>query len=130
MATIPITKCNFGLVLPNTYNGCVPTLQAAAGGGDSFQPRNGKLTFLLVVNGDASTKTVTLTAQAPASDGHKNNVGPITVPAFATPISGVALIGPIEDLNLIDGTGFVQVTYSAVTNLKVAVIELAEKGRP
>lgn len=98
------------------------TLSAAAGGGDQF--KNDGRTFLLVLNEDASGITVTVTAQATAfSDAL---MGPATKSdgGGAVAAGKAALFGPFKQAAFNDSSGFVQVTYSAVTSVTVAAIKM------
>lgn len=94
--------------------GLVPTFTAAAGGGDSFVNASGAV--LNVKNSDSSSHTVTIACQTACSLGGTSvhNIA-VAVAAGAT-----AIIGPFV-FNYNDATGSVQITYSAVTSVTVAV---------
>lgn len=96
--------------------GTVPTLVAASGGGDQVQP--GDLVFLVVKNGDASSKTVTVVV--PGSEfGQPRPDVPVVVAAGAT-----EYIGPLVH-DLADPTTHnVGISYSAVTSVTVGVLNL------
>lgn len=93
---------------------------AAAGGGDSFNNigANAGRTVLLVKNGDASGKTVTINSQVPCNQGFDHDVA-VTVAAGAT-----ETIGPFDPARWNDSSGLVQVTYSAVTSVTVAAMRV------
>jgi len=95
-------------------SGLVPTFSAAAGGGDSFVNAGGAV--LQVKNGDASSHTVTVACQTACNLGG-TSVHNIVVPVAA---GATAMIGPFP-FNYNDAGGSVQVTYSAVTSVTVAV---------
>jgi hypothetical protein len=96
---------------------------SAASGGDALLNLDGEV-FLHVKNGDASSHTVTITAQ----DGSQE------VPGFGTmtkanlqvsvPASGDRFIGPFPRAAFNDANGKVQITYDAVTNVTIAALRL------
>lgn len=97
-------------------NGLNPTFNAAAGGGDEFA-NTGK-EFIHLKNGDGSPMTVTIVTQ-------------ITVDAQAVGDRAVVvgageerIIGPFPSAEYNDSGGLVQLTYSAVTSLTVAVLKV------
>jgi len=96
------------------------TLAAAAGGGDSFT-NSGRCIFV-IDNADASPMTVTFNSLVASSFGTDENV------AVTVTNAERAFIGPFQTarFNAIDGS--VGVTYSGVTALTVAVLELDERG--
>ncbi len=97
---------------------------AASGGGDQFANPRGSA-FLYVKNGSGGSLSVTMAAvmtTRPAEGAYPamtvgNNV--VAVPAGAE-----RLIGPVPSAYN-DGNGNVQLTYSGVTSLTVAVIQPA-----
>lgn len=97
------------------------TLAAAAGGGDSF-PNTGK-EFLAIKNaGSSITLTVTASGAAcnygvAASTAHDQT---ITVPNDSV----IYLIGPFPTLRFNDNNNRVQLAYSGVTTVTVAVFSL------
>lgn len=97
--------------------GTAVSLAAAAGGGDLIPPNpNGAL---MVRNGDASAKTVTVAVPGNTKFGQADPDVAVVVAAGAT-----ALIGPL-DQDLADPTdGMVHVTYSAVTSVTVAAVDI------
>src|SRR3569623_415823 len=102
------------------------TNQAAASGGDAFL-NDGK-TVLKFVNGNASTRTLTVTRQnkSPSVQG----CTPITLADFTVTIpgsgtnGGVCTVGPFAQAEYNDAAGLVQRAYSAVTSRTVAAISL------
>lgn len=91
------------------------TLAAAAGGGDTIKP--GENTYLLVRNADASSKTVTV-VRAGTEYGQAN-------PDVATVVLTLTtVLIPIPKEFRDSADGLVDITYSAVTSLTVAALEL------
>lgn len=100
-----------------SISGLVPTYQAAAVGGDQVRP--GDRTFLHVKNTDGSPATVTI-----AVPGKEYGVDRADVPIVVPATTGDCMIGPFPR-DLVDPiTGNVLVTYSAVTGLTVAALNL------
>jgi hypothetical protein len=98
-----------------TPEGTTLTMSAASGGGDTFVP--GSSTCLLVRNGDASSKTVTVVVPG-TKYGQANPDIPVVVAAGA-----IAILGPYSS-DLVDPTdGQVDVTYSATTSVTVAAVK-------
>jgi hypothetical protein len=99
------------------------TMASAAAGGDQFANPNGTA-FLVIHNGDTSSKDVTVTAQNTSfeddvyGDAVKQDQT-LTVAAGST-----AVMGPFPKRAFNDGSGNVQVTYSAVTSVEIAVVEI------
>ncbi|MFC8124657.1 hypothetical protein [Streptomyces sp. NPDC057302] len=96
--------------------GLQPTYAAAAGGGD--QAPVGEKLLLIVRNGDATSKTVTL-----ATPG---TVGDLAVAdaVQAIPASGTAMFALKASAFRDPVTGRAAITYSAVTSVTVAVVQL------
>lgn len=97
-------------------SGLLPSLVAAAGGGDEFA-NEGK-TFLWVVNGDVSSKTVTLVTPQSVLGLAIEDLQ-VTVPA-----SEQRLVGPLPVGIFNDANSRVQVTYSDVTSVTVAAVNM------
>jgi hypothetical protein len=95
--------------------GLQPTYAAAASGGD--QAPVGEKLVLHVRNDDASSKTVTL-----ATPGTVGGLA-IADAAQTIPAGGDALI-PLKSTYRDPATGRAAVTYSAVTSVTVAVLQL------
>lgn len=95
---------------------------AAAGGGDQFL--NAANTVLLVKNEDASSKDVTITAQS--TSVNTPGYGPTTkADTVHTVAAGeTAIIGTFGSRAFNDSSGYVQITYSAVTSVSVAVLKI------
>lgn len=93
-------------------DGLKPTFTAAAGGGDTITP--GEDLVLVVTNGDASAKTVTLVR--PGTEyGQANPDVARSIPAGETWYFKV----PRE---FADTDGLIDITYSAVTSVTVALL--------
>lgn len=102
MATLAV---NTGVVTgldPATY------LTAAASGGDAFA--NNGSTYFHVKNDDASSINVT--------------IGAVTDTVVDVPASGERIIGPFLTSTYNDGTGKVQITYSAVVSVTVGPVTM------
>ncbi len=97
--------------------GLKPTYANATALGDEFVNTTGRV-FLHVKNGDATDKTVTIASQKTCDQGETHNI------AVAIPASEERLIGPLTTGRFNDGDGKVQVTYSAVTSVTVAAIQI------
>lgn len=95
--------------------GLQPTYAAAAGGGD--QAPVGEKLVLHVKNGDASSKTVTV-----ATPGTVGGLA-IADAAQTIPAAGEAFI-PLKSTYRDPATGRAGITYSAVTSVTVAVLQL------
>ncbi|MCR3732191.1 hypothetical protein FHS35_009109 [Streptomyces umbrinus] len=98
------------------FGGLQPAFAAAAGGGD--QAPVGEKLVLIVRNGDASAKTVTV-----ATPG---TVGDLAVAdaSQVIPAAGVAAIPLKASVYRDPATGRAAITYSAVTSVTVAVLQL------
>lgn len=99
-----------------TLNGIAPTFQAADAAGDEFA--NSGQAYLHVRNGGAADITVTINSQQPCNYGFDHDVQ-VSVPA-----GGERQIGPFLPGRFNDSNGRVHVSYSAVTGVTVAVVEL------
>jgi len=100
------------------------TLSSATGGGDQFA--NSGRESLIIVNNDASSKTVTIAAQTTSfEDTDFGNAVKQDQSVTVSASGGVAKIGPFSKRAFNDGSGNVQITYSAVTSLEVAVVREA-----
>lgn len=96
--------------------GITPSFSAASGGGDDFG-NDGKATFLVVKNGDASGMTVTIDDTGSVEPAGSTTFDPdVEVTVAAT---DEEWIGPFPVNRF--GTS-VAVTYSSVTSLTVAAI--------
>ena len=102
--------------------GTVITPVAAAGGGDAMTVGSGMM--LEVVNGGGAPITVTL--NVPASRTFEPNVA-ITSPAISVTNGTTKWIGPVDAGTFMDPTtGLCTITYSAVTSVTVAAVQLAQ----
>jgi hypothetical protein len=99
-----------------TVAGTTQTLAAASAGGDTAHVGDGL--FLVVKNGDATSKTVTLVTPATLETGDAYPDKAYTVAAGAT-----ALI-PLLDVYRNKATGLASITYSAVTSVTVGVFSV------
>ncbi len=97
--------------------GTVVTFASAAGGGDSF-PNTGKEYF----HAKSGGTIVTITFDAPGACNFGLAANAAHDAAGATPATGDTVYGPFDPLKFNDANGRVQVTYSVVTTLTVAVI--------
>jgi hypothetical protein len=103
--------------------GTTPTYAAAAGGGDAMPCGSGM--FLHIKNASGGNITVTIAIPAGAS-GYPNAA--YTSTAVVVPLTtGDKMIGPIQaPLYQDPTTGLATVTYSGVTSLTVAAVNLAQ----
>jgi hypothetical protein len=106
-----------------TRAGTGPTYAAATGGGDAMQV--GQDMFLHVKNASGGNITVTIAIPAGAS-GYPNAA--YTSTAVVVPLTtGDRMIGPIvAPLYQDPTTGLATITYSGVTSLTVAALNLQE----
>lgn len=97
------------------------TLSSAAAGGDQFS-NTGKQ-VVLIKNGDSSGKTVTATAQTTSFED--NNYGDSVKQDQSVTVSagGIGIMGPFPRKAFNDSNDNVQLTYSAVTSLEIAVVK-------
>lgn len=95
--------------------GLAPTFVAASAGGDSL-PAAGAASFI-VKNGSASAVTVTIATPGKTEFGLDQPDLTISVPA-----GGERHIGPLTHKLANPETGVIDVTYSAVASVTVAVI--------
>jgi len=98
-----------------------PTFAACTGGGDRFTPDNN--THLHVKNGSGGALTVTVAAtKVPLANMTVTNV------AVSVPAGGEARIGPFpyDMFGATDASGLADITYSGVTSLTIAVIQVPE----
>lgn len=95
--------------------GLAPNFVAASVGGDSVPPAGAAA--LIVKNGGASAITVTVATPGKTEFGLDQPDLTISVPA-----GGERFIGPLTNRLVDPDTGGIQVTYSAVTSVTVAVV--------
>lgn len=96
------------------------TLSTAAGGGDQFTNTGKEL--LVILNGDASSKTVTVTAQQTSATVSSLGLMAKEDQSVVVAAGGIGVIGPFPTQSFNDANNYAQVTYSAVTSVEVAVI--------
>lgn len=93
------------------------SFSSAASGGDQFA--NSGKEYFHVVNGSGSSITVTADAQTNCNFGFDHDA------AVAVPAGEERVIGPFPTNRFNDANGNVQVTYSDVTSLTVAVVTVS-----
>ena len=101
-------------VITPTYAGATFSPAAAAGGGDKFVNTGNQL--LYIKNGGGSTITLTLDAQTV-------NGLTITDPTITVTAGQEKFAGPFDPRYFTDNSGFLNLSYSAVTSVTVAVIQ-------
>lgn len=103
--------------------GLGPTYAAATGGGDAMAVGSGM--FLHIKNAGGSAITVTL--NIPAARVYEANVA-ITSPVISVPsTTGERMIGPVDAGTFADPvTGLCSLTYSGVTSVTVAAVQLSQ----
>jgi hypothetical protein len=98
-----------------TKAGAAVTFSSAAGGGDTAACGAGKV--LLVRNGDATSKTVTLVTPG--------TVNSLAITDQATVVTAGTTRAFLLDRDLYgDSDGIASITYSAVTSVTVAVLQV------
>lgn len=115
MATLSVQSAVFGGL---NYTG------ASASTGDKFN--NDGRTFLLFVNGNASSRTLTIAANDADKPGFGTIVTPdtvVTLPGSGTN-SGRAIVGPFPPDRFNDSNGQVNYTLDDATGMTVAAIKL------
>ena len=108
MATLSVQTVSLG--------GLTPSYVAAAAGGDEF-PNSGR-EFIHAKNGATVSQTVTVDSQAACNQGFDHDA------AVAIPAGEERMIGPFPKNRFDDATGKVQITYSAVASLTVAIVQV------
>lgn len=102
-----------------TRAGLAPAYSAAAAAGDKFTPSD--RTVLHVKNGSAGALTVTVVTPKQTSYG-----ADIADVAVSVPAGGERLVGPFAYEHFADtDDGLADITYSGVTSLTVAALELS-----
>lgn len=97
------------------------TLSSAASGGDQFANQGQHL--LIVKNGDASSKTVTITAQSTSFESSTYGNSVKQDQSLAVAAGSVGVMGPFPVQAFNDSSGNVQITYSAATSVEIAVLK-------
>jgi hypothetical protein len=106
MATLTAQKASLA--------GTTPSFASAAGGGDEFL--NDGDTVIHVKNGSGGSINVTVNSQTPCSQGFDHDL------VVAVGAGAEKIIGPFAKARFDDANGKVQLTYSGVTSLTLAVI--------
>lgn len=96
--------------------GITPSLVAAAAGGDEFV--NSGKTLIYVKNGGGGSINVTVDSQAVCSQGYDHDA------VVAVPAGEERMIGPFSKDRFNDSDVKVQITYSGVTSVTIAAIEV------
>lgn len=99
--------------------GTAPTFAAAAATSNTVEVGNGKNTFYVVKNGDASPITATVTVPGETSYGQDTPDPEITVPA-----TDEVWIPLRKEYDAADGTGRATVVLSATTSVTHAVVRM------
>lgn len=103
-----------------TRAGLAPAYSAAAAGGDEFTPS--KDTILHVKNGHTAAQTVTVVTPKQTEYG-----ADIADTAVSVPAGSERLVGPFPYQHYANpADGKADITYSGVTALTVAVVQVAE----
>lgn len=101
-------------VIVPTYSGVNLGPVAAAGGGDKFVNTGNELIYIK----NASGVSINLTLDAQAVAGL-----PITDPVIAVAAGAEKIVGPFDPRYFTDASGFLNLSYSAVTSVTIAVIQ-------
>lgn len=96
--------------------GVAPAFVAAEAGGDKFA--NYGRTCIIVKNGDASPTTVTVNSQKLCDQGFDHDL------TVSVPAGGEKWIGPLDPGRFNNAAGQVEIAYSAVTSVTVAVVQV------
>jgi hypothetical protein len=99
-----------------TQAGLAPSYATAAGGGDKFAPGNN--VFVHVKNGGGSPVDVTFDSKTPSNYGTDENL------VVSVPASGERMVGPFSAGRFAGTDGLVDVSYSGVTSVTVAVVRV------
>lgn len=97
----------------NTLAGLNPTYAACAGGGDDFV--NTGHEYIHIKNGHSSPQSVTIHSQRLCDQGVEHDV------VVSVPNAEERIIGPFHPARFNDANKKVQLTYSGVTALTIAV---------
>jgi len=110
-----------------TEAGIDPTMESAAAGGDAAL--NDGRVILLINNGDASSHTVTVTAQTTSFDDQQYGDATKSDASILVPAGSEALIGPFAPQAFNDSNGDIQITYDAVTSMTIAALKITDLKR-
>lgn len=97
------------------------TMSGASAGGDQFANNGNR--YLIISNGDASSKDVTVTAQNTSYEFGVSGKVTKEDQVLSVTAGSVGIMGPFPKSAFNDSSGNVQITYSDVTSVEVAVIE-------
>lgn len=97
------------------------TMSSAASGGDQFDLTGQE--YLIIHNGDTSSKDVTVNAQVSSFDDEEYGESVKQDQTLTVGAGSTAIMGPFPRKAFRDGNGKAQITYSAVTSLEVAVVK-------
>ena len=102
--------------------GLEASYDAAAAGGDAFVNDGNKI--IHVLNGSGGDLTLTVTAQKTTAT--KPGFGSLTKSNVAVVITAAEerFIGPFPTSAFNDGNGLAQITYSGVTDLTIAILDV------
>ena len=96
--------------------GTAPSYAAAGAGGDEFV--NSGREFLHIKNGGVGSIDVTINSQRPCDQGYDHDV------VVAVGAGAEKMIGPFPKSRFDDANGKVQITYSGVSSVTVAVLQV------
>lgn len=112
------------IVQTSSFGGLNPTMGSASTA-DKFT-NDGRHTYLLFINGNASARTLTLAA----NDADKPGFGPIATPDSVVTLpgsgtnGGVAVVGPFPADRFNDSNGQVNYTLDTATGMTVAAVKV------
>ena len=108
-----------------TDSGATAAMASASSAGDEFV--NTGLEFLFVQNAHSGSHTITVTAQV--TNIHHQQFGTVVKENIVKVVTAgaEAFIGPFKQSAFNDSNNKVQITYSAVTSLNVAVLYLDQQ---
>lgn len=113
------------LTVQNVVFGGLNAVMGAASTADKFT-NDGKHVFLLFINGNASSRTLTLAANDAEKPGFGTIATPdtvVTLPGSGTN-GGLAVVGPFPADRFNDANGQVNYTLDAATGMTVAACKL------
>ncbi len=98
------------------HTGVFTTYAAAAGGGDQFS--NDGRHFVFIKNGHSSPQSVIANSQSLCDQGADHDITVVVTNAEDE------MFGPFPPSRFNDGSGFVQLTYTGVVSLTIAIMHL------
>lgn len=105
-----------------TTSGISPTYSAAASGGDVVA-NDGNI-ILHVKNGDASSHTVTVTAQVTSKEFEGFGSATFSNAAVSIAAGGSKFIGPFPIKTFNNSSGNIAIGYDAVTSVTIAALKV------